>query len=231
MPKHPLITLNSSKPARPARILVVDDHKFFRDGLVRWINEVPGLTCCGEAGCAEEAQRLARELKPDLMTLDLALKDGDGLTLIKQLLRDAPGLRLLVIYEGDEDTYAERVLRAGGLGYLMKQEDSAQVLAAIRTILDGDLHLSRRLATRLVRRYLEANPGVPPVTSIDRLSDREFKVFELMGKGLDNREISARLGISKKTVDAHRESIKNKLSLPDAKALRARAADWVGRLS
>jgi DNA-binding NarL/FixJ family response regulator len=215
----------------PARILVVDDHKFFRDGLVRWINKVPGLTCCGEADCGEEAQRLARELKPDLVTLDLGLKEGDGLSLLKQLLREAPGLRLLVIYEGDEDTYAERVLRAGGLGYLMKQEDSAQVLAAIRTILDGDLHLSRRLATRLVRSYLQEHPGVAPVHSVERLSDRELKVFELMGRGLGNPEVSAKLGISKKTVDAHRESIKNKLGLPDAKSLRACATEWVGRLS
>jgi DNA-binding NarL/FixJ family response regulator len=144
--------LNTQNLSNPARILVVEDHKFFRDGLVRWINEVPGLNCCGEADCGEEARRLALDLKPDLVTLDLELKDGDGLTLMKGLMREAPGLRLLVIYEGDEDTYAERVLRAGGLGYLMKQEDSAQVLTAIRTVLDGDLHLSRRMVTRRSRR-------------------------------------------------------------------------------
>jgi DNA-binding NarL/FixJ family response regulator len=222
--------LKRTNSSNPARILVVEDHKFFRDGLVRWINEVPGLNCCGEADCGEEARRLALQLKPDLVTLDLELKDGDGLTLMKELLREAPGLRLLVIYEGEEDTYAERVLRAGGLGYLTKQEDLEQVLTAIHTILDGDLHLSRRMVTRLVRRYLEEPQAVAPANSVERLSDRELKVFELMGKGLNNHEISTKLGISKKTVDAHRESIKNKLGLPNAKALRDCSAEWVKRL-
>jgi DNA-binding NarL/FixJ family response regulator len=214
----------------PARILVVDDHQFFRDGLVRCINNVPGLSCCGEADSGQEAHRLALELKPDLVTLDLGLKDGDGLSLMKQLLRDAPGLRMLVLYEGDEETYAERVLRAGGLGYLMKKEDSAEVLAAIKTVLDGDLFLSRRMAMRLARRYLEQRDGVAPVNSVERLSDRELKVFELMGRGLSNPDIAAKLGISTKTVDAHRESIKNKLGLPNAKSLRTSATDWVEKL-
>ena len=208
----------------------MDDHKFFRDGLVRWINEVPGLTCCAQTDCGEEAQRLALALKPDLVTLDLGLKDGDGLTLMKQLLREAPGLRMLVIYEGDEETYAERVLRAGGLGYLMKQEDSTEVLAAIRAILGGELYLSRRMAMRLARRYLQEHDGAVQPHSLERLSDRELKVFELMGKGLSNGEVAAKLGISNKTVDAHRESIKNKLGLPNARALRASATEWVQRL-
>lgn len=224
-------------PSKPARILVVDDHKFFRDGLMRWINDVDGLSCCGEATNGEEAHRRAQELRPDLVTLDLALRDGDGLSLMRQMLQEIPDLRVLVIYEGDEDTYAERVLRAGGLGYLMKQEDSAEVLAAIRTILSGDLYLSRSMAMRLVRRYLQNHrPAVAPDRTaslndqVTRLSNRELKVFELMGKGLTNQEISEKLVISKKTVDAHRENIKKLLGLPTAKALRLSAAEWVGNL-
>lgn len=214
----------------PARILVVDDHKFFRSGLVNWINGVSGLSCCGEASSAEDARRMAMELKPDLVTLDLALKGEDGLSLLKELLRKEPALRILVLFEGDEDTYAERALRAGSLGYIMKQEDSEEVLAAIRITLAGELYLSRRLAMQLVRRYLVDHKTISRPTSLERLTDRELKVFELMGNGLSNREIAGKLGISSKTVDAHRESIKNKLALPSAKVLRASAAEWVERL-
>lgn len=204
---------------------------------MRWINAVDGLACCGEATNGEEAHRRAQELRPDLVTLDLALRDGDGLSLMRQMLQGMPDLRVLVIYEGDENTYAERVLRAGGLGYLMKQEDSAEVLAAIRTILSGDLYLSRPMAMRLVRRYLQEhkapapdNGPAPLNDQVARLSNRELKVFELMGKGLSNHEISEKLGISKKTVDAHRENIKKLLGLRTAKALRLSAAEWVGNL-
>ncbi|MFM1769052.1 MAG: hypothetical protein RJA22_1581 [Verrucomicrobiota bacterium] len=210
---------------------MVDDHQFFRSGLANWINTVPGLVCCGEADHGAAARRLAGELKPDLLLLDLALKGEDGLGLLKSLRKELPGLRILVMFEGDEDTYAERALRAGSLGYIMKQADSAEVLTAIRSTLTGELYLSRRMAMNLVRRYLQDREAMNRPGGVERLSDRELKVFELMGAGLGNREIAARLGISAKTVDAHRESIKNKLGLASAKALRASATQWVARPS
>jgi DNA-binding NarL/FixJ family response regulator len=211
----------------PSRILVVEDHFFFRQGLVDWINRQPDLACCGNADSCAAARKAAADLKPDLVLLDLGLKDENGLDLLKQLKAEFPALRILVISQGDEAIFAERALRAGAMGYLMKEEIADEVLRAIRHILWGEIYLSSRMATQLLRRSLAENLPPCPAETAGRLSDREMQVVQLIGVGLPNARIAAKLGISVKTVETHRENIKNKLNLADASALAHFARTWL----
>jgi DNA-binding NarL/FixJ family response regulator len=211
-----------------ARILVVEDHAFFRQGLVAWINRQPDLTCCGDVDSGAAARKAVSDLKPDLVLLDLGLQDEDGLELIRSLLDDTPSLRILVISQKDESVFAERALRAGALGYLMKEEATEEVLSAIRYVLRGEIHLSHRMAARLLKRSLEDGKRHDDAAGeLELLSDRELRVFEMLGAGLSNPQIAGKMGISVKTIETHRENIKHKLRLEDAKALKAAAAMWV----
>jgi DNA-binding NarL/FixJ family response regulator len=212
------------------RILVADDHPLFREGLVQLINRERDLWCCGETDTVEATQEAVAELKPDLLALDLRLKDGDGLELIKTLKVQFPKLLMLVVSQHDEALYAERALRAGARGYVMKEEASGEVRNAIRTILKGELYVSREMSVVALHKLL-ATSGERQGHYIERLTDRELQVFQMIGAGIGTADIAAELKLSFKTVEAHRENIKHKLGLRNAIDLLCHATHWVHGLS
>ncbi|MEN9674485.1 MAG: Nitrogen regulation protein [Verrucomicrobiota bacterium] len=212
------------------RILVVDDHPFFRSGLVQWLNQQDAVTCCGEAGSVAEASSTVRELQPDAVLMDLRLGDGEGLELIRTLSPHYPQMRFLALSQFDEDLYAHRALQAGARGYLMKSEATETVLGAIETVMNGGIHLSPKTSVRLLENIFP--DPLSKTLNLAKLSDREFQVFRMLGCGRSTIEIARHLGISPKTVETYREHLKVKLSLGDAAALVRAATLWTesGRL-
>ena len=206
-------------------VLVVDDHPFFRSGVVRWLNQQPGLRCCGEADSARTARQVVAYTHPDVVLLDLQLKDGDGLDLCEELSENFQLLRIIILSHRDEDVYAHRALRAGARGYVMKSEATETVLAAIQSVMRGEVYTSRPVAARALQN-LFPDPAAAS-QALARLSNREIQVFQMLGAGCDNREISATLKISQKTVETYRENLKRKLDLADAAALVRAATRWV----
>ncbi|MGD1277249.1 MAG: response regulator transcription factor [Tepidisphaeraceae bacterium] len=194
------------------KVLLVDDHPVLREGLGRLINDQNDLMVCGEADSPPQALELAASLVPDLVALDLTLAGGDGLELCKQLHDLYPRLPILIVSMHDESLYAERALRAGASGYVMKQEPQEQVMAAIRQTLAGDTWLSDKMAAKLLRSLRGAKDSAER-SPLDRLTDRELEVFRLIGQGLGVKSIADTLFLSPKTVDAHKEHIKQKLNL------------------
>lgn len=212
------------------RVLIVDDHPFFRSGLVQWLNQQDGITCCGEAGSVCEARKALAETQPDVILMDLRLRDGEGLDLIAEIMREHPRIRIIALSQFDEEAYAHRALKAGARGYLMKSEATESVLVAINTVTRGDIHLSPRIAARLMQNIFPdpASRG----SDLAKLSDRELQVFQLLGGGLSTIEIAKQLKLSPKTVETYREHLKNKFGLTNAPALLRAATLWVesGRL-
>lgn len=208
-----------------ARILVVDDHPLLRGGVIRLINQQSDLTCCGEAGTVAEAQVAAAQLKPDLVILDLRLKGGDGLDLIKSLKAEFPSLRMIVLSQYEAPLYVERALRAGALGYVVKEQAAEELLSAVRTVLAGEVYLTRGMSARLLHTFVGATPGTPR-SGIDQLTDRELQVLQLLGAGMSTRRVAEELKISFKTIETHRENIKRKLGVRDASALILYANEW-----
>jgi DNA-binding NarL/FixJ family response regulator len=207
------------------RVLVVDDHPFFRTGIVHWLNQQPELTCCGEAGSIGQARKAVAELKPHVTLLDLHLPDGDGLDLCMELSQYNPELRILCLTHRDENTFAHRALRAGARGYVMKSEATERVLAGILAVMKGEIFVSRQVAARALHNLFPDPASASP--NLAKLSDRELQVFQLIGAGCGNREVSETLKISPKTVETYRERLKEKLNLADANALARAAAHWV----
>lgn len=200
------------------RVLLVDDHPVVREGLMLLINAEPDLTVCGEASTAAEAIRMVAQTSPDIAMIDISLEDRSGVELIKELRVQSPDLPMLALSMHDESLYAERVLRAGGRGYIMKQEATESMLTAIRRVLSGEIYLSPRMSTQLLNQFTAA-PAGKNVSPLTRLTDREMEVFAMIGRGLSTREIADKLFLSVKTVEAHREHIKEKLSLRSATEL------------
>jgi len=213
----------------PARVLVVDDHPLLRCGLVEMVGKDPGLQLCGEASSAGTTiLAVDNDPPPDLVILDLMLGHEDGLELIKQIRALRPGLLILVISMHDELIYAERALRAGASGYIMKKEPSEEVLAAAYAVLRGEIYLSRRMRVLLAERGLTTDPFRFLVPQADPpLSDRELHVFRLIGAGLATKQIAAALYLSVKTIETYRENLKVKLRLANARELLAAARQWV----
>lgn len=209
----------------PAAVLIVDDHPMIREGLAARISAQPGMTVCGEASGVDEALALLDSAAPDLVIVDLALKSGHGLELIKQIGRQRPGTRILVVSAYEETLFAERALRAGAHGYVNKQEAQQQVIDAIRTVLRGERYLSPAMAQRLVGQAIGGTVAEP--TGIESLTDREIEVFELIGRGRSSRAIAAELRISVHTIETHRENIRRKLHLVNGAELVQRAVQWV----
>lgn len=209
----------------PARLLIVDDHPLVRHGLAELVAAAPDLALCGETGAAGEVLPLVERLKPDLVVLDLSLKDGDGLELLRALSEAAPATPVLVSTVHDEALFAERALHAGARGYVNKSEAAETFIAAVRQVLAGKVHVSEALADRMLLQAAapESGAGMDPAS---RLSKRELEVFGLIGQGCATRQISERLGLSIKTVETHRASIKRKLNLETATELTRRAAQW-----
>lgn len=207
------------------KILIVDDHSLVRSGLSDLLNSQADLEVCGEAEDAATAVGLVREKHPDLAIIDIMLKGGSGVELIKQIKALDPSVRMLVSSMHDETLYAERVLSAGAMGYVNKQEPASRVLDAIRQILAGRVYVSEKIADRVLRR-VSHGAGEPGRTPLDTLSDRELEVFTLIGQGLATRQIAERLNLSIKTIDTYREHIKTKLDLESANELVRSAVAW-----
>ena len=201
---------------RATRVLLVDDHALLRQGMAAIINAEPDLAVCGEADGVRTALATAADSRPDVALVDLSIKDGDGLELLRDLRNRFPDVRTLVLSMYDETVYAERALRAGAKAYIMKAEAAKTVITAIRRVLQGETYLSPRMAALLAERASGENGGGAATakrTGSDRLTDRELQVLRCVGRGLSTREIAEELFISIKTVEAHREHIKQKLGL------------------
>ena len=220
----------SAKPVQlnKKRILLVDDHPVLRKGLVRLIDSKEEFVVCGEASSAAEAMTLLRELKPDLVIVDIGLPGTSGIELTKTIRAEFANLPILILSMHEEALYANRALRAGALGYIVKQDAIDNIAVALREALAGRQYLSPVIAGQLHHN----GPGQPANTDpVSLLTDREFEIFELIGKGREVSEISQALGVSPKTVETHRTNIKEKLKLKNARQVTRLAVQWLGQHS
>jgi DNA-binding NarL/FixJ family response regulator len=211
--------------ASKARVMLVDDHPIVRQGLANLIEDEKDLTVCAQVESAEGALAAMETARPDVIVIDVALGERSGLELVKDVRARWPEMPMLVLSMHDELLYAERALRAGAKGYVMKQEATEKVMEGIRKVLDGELYVSDRMAARLMTQAVH-DRGAPPANPLSRLSDRELEVFTMIGHGLGTREISKRLIVSIKTVEAHREHIKEKLNLKNGTELMRFAVQY-----
>lgn len=211
------------KPGK--RILIVDDHPMMRQGLAQLINHEPDLTVCGEADTASQALEEVTSRRPDLVLLDISLPDKNGLELIKDLHAWSPEVLILVVSMHDEALYAERVLRAGARGYIMKQEGGRILMEAVRRVLSGRVYVSEKMAARILETF-SGRRVETLVSPVEQLSDREFEVFQLIGEGKGTRDIAGHLHLSVKTVEVHRANIKAKLNIRTATELLRYAVRW-----
>lgn len=219
-------TRTAEKPARK-RILLVDDHPMMRMGLVQLLGKQAGVEICGEAGSPAEAMALIPKAKPDLILVDISMKGASGLEFIKDVHALHGHVPMLVVSMHDENIYAERALRAGACGYIMKEESAEFLLAAVQRVLEGGIYLSKAMSARLLKTLVQPesrNADSP----LQKLTDREFEVFRLIGQGQTTGEIAEHLHISPKTVDVHRFQIKEKLQLKSGTALVHYAVRWAG---
>jgi DNA-binding NarL/FixJ family response regulator len=207
-------------------ILIVDDHPMMRQGLAALINNEPDLTVSAEAADAQQAMAAISARQPELVIADITLPDKSGLELIKDIQALHPGLRVLVVSMHDESLYAERVLRAGGRGYIMKQEGGRKLMEAIRCVLSGKVYVSEKMSARILE-LLSGGRGAATASPVERLTDREFEVFQLIGQAKGTREIAAKLHVSIKTIEVHRLHIKEKLELKTAPELLRFAVRWI----
>ncbi len=208
------------------RILIVDDHPILRKGLSMLINQEADLVVDGEAEDARKAMEMIESMKPDMVIVDISLPGIDGIELLKMIRLRYPDLPALVVSMHDEALFAERALRAGARGYIMKQEAAENVLTGIRRVLGGEIFVSNRITTRIVEKFFDSGPGVMN-SPLDFLSDREFTVFQLIGQGFGTRQIADKLHLSVKTVESYRSHIKEKLKLESGTDLLKYAIQWV----
>jgi len=210
---------------KKSRVLVVDDHPIVRQGLALLINREADLVVCGEAEDARTAMQSVATAKPDILVVDISLNGPDGLDLLKDIRTRYPEMPVLILSMHDESIYAERALRAGAQGYIMKQEASEKVLLALRRILSNEIYVSERVSNRMLQRYIGSSSEGRP-SSLADLTDRELEVFRLIGQGHSTRQIAEALHISVKTVESYQAHIKEKLSLRSARELVQHAIQW-----
>ena len=208
------------------RVLIVDDHPIVREGLDRLLSRETDLVVCGQAEDAPQALELLDNADPDLAIVDISLASGNGLDLVRQMRSASAEIRILVSSMHDETLYAERALRAGARGYINKQQATEKIVEALRRILDGRIYLSERMTDRLLSRAVDASDDEKKI-SVDRLSNRELQVLELIGNGVGTAEIAERMNLSVKTVETYRQRIRQKLSLKNGAALASFASQWV----
>ena len=213
-----------------AKVFLVDDHPLVRDWLSQLIGREADLTVCGEAEDTHDAIAKIGETKPDIVIADISLKTTHGLELVKDLQAQFPKLPVLCLSMHDESLYAERVLRAGAMGYITKQESTRKVLQAIRQVLGGQIYVSEKMAARMVHK-LVAGRQQEHSSPVERLTDRELEVFQLIGKGQGTRKIAEELHLGIKTVESYRARIKDKLKLDDGTQLLQQAIQWVHSLN
>jgi len=207
------------------KILIVDDHPIVRQGLATLVANEPDMEVCGGANDAMTALQQIEALHPDLVVIDISLKNSNGIELIKQVKARDDRIKMLVWSMFEETLFAERSLRAGAMGYINKQEPTEQVVEALRQVLRGDIYLSEAMTDRLLHRVGGGKPlEQDPVAT---LSNRELEVFQLIGQGRTTQQIARRLDLSTKTVETHREKIKMKLNLRNSAELSRRAVQWV----
>jgi DNA-binding NarL/FixJ family response regulator len=211
--------------ATKKKVFVVDDHPIVRQGLALLINRESDLVVCGEAEDANTAMQAVPTMRPDILIVDISLNGPDGLDLLKNMRMRYPELPVLILSMHDEGIYAERALRAGAQGYIMKQEATEKVLVAIRRILTREIYISERIANRMLQRYIGSRGAGRPASVAD-LTDRELEVFRLIGEGHSTRRIAEELHISVKTVESYQAHIKEKLSLRSARELVQHAIKW-----
>lgn len=208
------------------KILIVDDHPVVRKGMKMYIESESDFTVCGEASNSSEAINLINREDPDLVTVDLSLeKDASGLDLIKAIRSRFPKINILVISMHDESFFAERAIKAGAKGYLMKKEAQETILIALKKILEGGMYISEEINKKIIEKLLHNHP-VENDRSVDQLSNKEFEVFQLIGKGLNSKEIGKKLNMSKNTVDSHKRHIKEKLNLRNSQELIRYSVQW-----
>ncbi len=215
----------SAIAAKKNKVFLVDDHPVVREGMTLLINRESDLAVCGEAEDAHSAAQAVATAKPDVMVVDISLNGPDGLDLLKDIRLRHPDLPVLILSMHDECIYAERALRAGAQGYIMKQEATEKVLVALRRILSGEIYVSERIANRMLQRYIGSS-GTGQPSSVADLTDRELEVFRLIGEGHSTRQIAEELHISVKTVESYQAHIKEKLSLRSARELVQHAIQW-----
>ncbi len=220
----------SATQSARTRIFVVDDHPIVRQGLTQLIDREPDLTVCGEAEDARAALERMAALRPDIVIVDVSLEGPDGLDLLKTIRAQDGHLPVLILSMHDESLYAERALRAGANGYIMKQEATDRVLTALRQILRGEIYVSERMAKKMVQHFVGRSGGAKRHT-VEDLTDRELEVFRLIGKGRGTRQIAEELHLSVKTVESYYAHIKEKLTLKNARELVQRAVQWVDSYS
>jgi DNA-binding NarL/FixJ family response regulator len=221
-----LTALLDANLPRKRRVLLVDDHPMTREGLMAIINRQADLEVCAEASDPSAAMSALENCAPDLMVTDMTMPGRSGIEFLKDIHAILPGLPILVLSMHDEMLYAERALRAGAQGYLMKDAGSAKVLEVIRIILNGQPYVSPQMSSRLIGAATGRRPRGSS-SPIEKLSDREFEVFQLLGSGKSTKEVAQVLHLSSKTVDVHRARIKAKLELKDATSLLHHAVRWV----
>jgi DNA-binding NarL/FixJ family response regulator len=211
-------------PDKKTKILLVDDHPLVREWLANLINQQPDLSVCGEAESVQEALDFMKTAVPDLAIVDISLKESSGLDLIKAMKAAYPNVAVIVLSMHDERHYAERAIRAGARGYVMKRETTKKIISSIHQVLTGKLGVSEDVAALFAEKFVDSKPRTG--TPVEELSDRELEVFRLLGQGLDTRSVANRLQISIKTVQAYCARIKDKLNLANANELLREAVRW-----
>jgi len=216
----------STDSSNPKRILIVDDHPLFREGLRQMIDHEQDLKVVAEAADAETALRLLSETKPDLAIVDISLGGSNGIDLIKNIRARDEQFPVLVVSMHDESLYAERALRAGASGYVMKHEPPKTVKTAIRKALKGEIYLSERMSSSMLARVIQGR-AEPSRSPVETLSDRELEVFQMLGQGRSVREIAEKLGLSIPTINSFRNRIKEKLKLKSSTEVMLHAVQWL----
>lgn len=220
---------NDGKSNGKRRILIVDDHPIFRQGIAQLINRETDLVVCGEAESTRDAMSVIGRNPPDLAIVDITLKGTNGIELMKSIKAQVPDVPVLVISMHDESLYAERALRAGARGYVMKEVAGDQVMTAIRKVLGGEIYVSPTIGSQMIRKLVEGGEGGG--STVASLSDRELEVLQLIGRGQGTRQIAEQLSLSVKTIESHRAHIKEKLNIKTAPEMVRFAVEWVNQES
>jgi len=208
------------------RIFVVDDHPAIQEAIAAMVSAEKDLALIGSARTAAEGLDQIRRLKPDVVVVDISLEDAHGLDLVHQIRSELPEIQLVVFSMYDEIAYAERAIRAGAMGYVMKSESTQSVLEAIRTVMQGEVYLSHRMAARILSKVVRGRSVQPHVLSLDTLTDREMAVFQMLGQGYSVEDIMQRLNLSRKTVETYRRRAKEKLGFDSVSELLQFAVQW-----
>jgi DNA-binding NarL/FixJ family response regulator len=221
------VAASTTRKESKSRVMLVDDHPLLRQGIADLVNSERDLEVCGEAGNMQDAFTLAGKLKPDLIIIDVSLNGNNGIELKKNLSSRYASIPLLAYSMHDESIYAERALRAGAKGYVMKQANPEVLLGAIQQVLKGKMYLSKQMSEHLLDKLVGAGTSTAPIGSpIEKLSDRELEVLQLMGRGLGTSQIADKLCLSVKTIETYREHLKLKLNLSSGQELLRYAIEW-----